>query len=157
MRVAAQAPAPARPAAAPTTRAELIKTADANFQKIDTNNDRTLSKAEIDAAQVRAQQMAAANVSQRLTQEFTMLDTDRNGQLSLAEFRAAAPAVRQAPANVTAAALQRFDGNKDGKISVEEYRAPMLAGFDRIDANKDGTITPAERSKAVAARTGGNQ
>lgn len=131
----------------------MVKQAEANFQKVDTNNDRALSKAEIDAAQVRAQQQAAANIQQRLNQEFTKLDTDRNGQLSLAEFRAAAPAVRPADGNASATAMQRLDANKDGKISVDEYRAPILAGFDRIDTNKDGTISADERARAQAART----
>jgi Ca2+-binding EF-hand superfamily protein len=140
-------------ARAPTTRAEIIKTAEANFQKVDLNNDRSLSKAEIDAAQARAQQQAAANIAQRMTQEFTKLDTDRNGQLSLAEFRAAAPAVRPANASASKSALERLDANKDGKITVEEYRAPILAGFDRVDTNKDGTITADERARAAAART----
>jgi Ca2+-binding EF-hand superfamily protein len=153
MRLAsAQAPG-AKPAQQrPATRADMLKQADATFSKVDTNNDRTLSKAEIDAAQARTQQQAAGNIQQRLSQEFTKLDTDRNGQLSLAEFRAAAPAVRPV-GGASATAMQRLDANKDGKISVEEYRAPMIAGFDRIDANRDGTLSPDERAKAQAART----
>jgi Ca2+-binding EF-hand superfamily protein len=131
----------------------MVKQAEANFQKVDTNNDRALTKPEIDAAQGRAQQQAAANIQQRLNQEFTKLDTDRNGQLSLAEFRAAAPAVRPADGSASATAMQRLDANKDGKISVDEYRAPILAGFDRIDTNKDGTISADERARAQAART----
>jgi Ca2+-binding EF-hand superfamily protein len=154
---AAQAPGTARPAPQPQTRANLIKTAEANFQKVDTNNDRTLSKVEIDAAQARAQQQAAQNVQTRMSQEFTRLDTDRNGQLSLAEFRAAAPPVRPPAANASTVALQRLDANKDGKISIEEYRAPLVAGFDRIDTNKDGVLSADERAKAAAARTASRQ
>jgi Ca2+-binding EF-hand superfamily protein len=150
----AQAPGAAKPAQQrPATRADMVKQAEANFLKVDTNNDRALSKSEIDAAQVRAQQQATVNIQQRLNQEFTKLDTDRNGQLSLAEFRAAAPAVRPADSAASATAMLRLDANKDGKISVEEYRAPILAGFDRIDTNKDGTISADERARAQAART----
>lgn len=154
---AAQAPAAARPAPRPATRTELIRTAEANFQKIDTNNDRTLSDGEIVAAQARAQQQAAANLQTRINQEFTKLDTDRNGQLSLAEFRAAAPALRPASANASTTVMQRLDANKDGKVSVEEYRAPVLANFDRIDTNRDGMISADERAKAAAARTVSNK
>jgi Ca2+-binding EF-hand superfamily protein len=131
----------------------MVKQAEANFLKVDTNNDRALSKSEIDAAQVRAQQQATVNIQQRLNQEFTKLDTDRNGQLSPAEFRAAAPAVRPADSSASATAMLRLDANKDGKISIDEYRAPILAGFDRIDTNKDGTISADERARAQAART----
>ena len=148
---AAQAPG-AKPAQQrPANRADVVKQAEASFHMVDTNNDRSLTKPEIDAAQARSQQQAAANIQQRLSQEFTKLDTDRNGQLSLAEFRAAAP-IPRAGANASATAMQRLDANKDGKITVEEYRAPMLAGFDRVDTNKDGTISEAE-GKAAAART----
>ena len=59
-----------------------------------------------------------------MEQQFTALDTDKNGQVSLAEFKAAATArVSSNPA----AALQRFDANKDGKVSAAEFRAPALA------------------------------
>ena len=131
----------------------MIKSAAANFDKVDTNHDGNLSAAEIDAAQVHAQEQAGANIAQRMTQEFTKLDTDKSGQLSLAEFRAAAPTVRAPSTKASATAMQRLDTNKDGKISVEEYRAPILAGFDRLDTNHDGTLSADERAKAQAART----
>lgn len=148
---AAQAPAGAKPAPGPATRAETVKAAEAAFQKVDTNSDRILSKPEIDAAQARAQQQAVANIAQRMTNEFNKLDTDHNGQLSLAEFRAATPTVRPPAVNASTTVMQRLDTNKDGKISVEEYRAPVLAAFDRIDTNHDGTISADERAKAAAA------
>ena len=54
------APAPgAKPAQQhPATRADVVKQSEASFQKVDTNHDGALSKAEIDAAQGRAQQQA---------------------------------------------------------------------------------------------------
>ena len=148
--------AAAKPTAQPATRTELARAADSTFQKIDTNSDRSLSKAEIDAAEARRSQQVAQNVQSRIAQEFAKLDTDKNGQLSLAEFRAAAPQVRVNP-NASTQVLQRLDVNKDGKISPDEYRAPMLASFDRIDLNKDGTISSDERAKAAAARTASNK
>ena len=149
--VQAAAAAPAAPAK-PPTRAEVIRSAGTNFAELDTNKDGSLSKAEVDAAQARSQQRATANLTLRINQEFAKLDTDRSGQLSLNEFRAAAPAIRPNP-GASAAAIQRLDANKDGRITPEEFRAPILAGFDRIDTNKDGTISDAERTKAAAART----
>ena len=146
------AQAPAKPAARSATRADLLKSADANFKKVDLNGDGTLNKAEIDAAQVRMQQAASANIGARIQSEFNKLDTDRNGQLSLAEFRAAAPAPK-APGSAAAAAMQTLDVNKDGKISAEEYRAPMLTAFNAVDSNKDGTISAQERAQAQSRRS----
>jgi len=131
----------------------MIKSAGANFDKVDTNHDGNLSAAEIDAAQAHAQVQAGANIAQRMTQEFNKLDTDKNGQLSLAEFRAAAPAVRPPSTKASATAMQRLDTNKDGKISIEEYRAPILASFDKFDTNHDGTLSATERQAAQAGRT----
>jgi len=74
------------------------------------------------------------------------MDKDKNGQVSLAEFKAAATA-RVAPNS--AATLQRFDRNKDGKVSQAEFRAPVLATFDRLDANKDGIVSQAEAKKSA--------
>ena len=139
--------------AAPPTRAAVISTAQANFAEVDTNKDGSLSKAEIDAAQVRAKARATAQLAQRVDDEFKRLDADKNGQLTLAEFRGATPTVR-ANAGASTMIIQRLDANKDGKITVEEFRAPILAGFDRIDSDKDGTISAAERTKAEAAESG---
>ena len=136
---------------APPRRTDVINTANSRFQELDSNKDGALTKAEVDAAQVRAQQRATAAVAQQVTQEFTRLDTDKNGQLSQAEFRAAARPVRIAP-NASADAMNSLDTNKDGKISADEYRRPILAAFDRADSNKDGTISEAERKTANAGR-----
>ncbi len=136
-------------AKATPTRALLSQALEANFKRADTNGDGSLIKAEVDALQQRTADSAAAAVRTRMEQEFGQLDTDRNGQLSRAEFRAAAPKPGLAAGDTT---LQRVDGNKDGKVSLDEYRAPMLAAFDRIDANRDGTLSDAEGRAARAAR-----
>lgn len=133
------------------TRADVLKNSQATFSELDTNKDGSLNKAEVDAAQARNQERAKTQMAQRVEQEFARLDTDKNGQLSRVEFRGAAPAVRANP-GAGAAVIQRLDANKDGKISAEEFSAPLLAGFDRVDTNKDGTISEAER-KAASART----
>jgi hypothetical protein len=142
--------AAAAPAALPK-RSEVITGANGRFQELDTNKDGALSKSEVDAAQLRAQERATAAIQQQVAQEFTRLDTDKNGQLSQAEFRAAARPVKIDP-NASAQAMKNLDVNKDGKISADEYRRPILAQFDRVDTNKDGTISDAER-KAASART----
>ena len=49
--------------------------------------------------------------------------------------------------------LNRFDTNKDGKVSLAENRAPAIAQFDRADTNKDGTLSVEEqRARNRASR-----
>ena len=142
----------AQNAAAPganRTRAQVTQELSAKFTTFDANRDGKLSKAEIQAAETRAQQQAAARIARRTQDSFTRLDKDRNGQLSLAEFRAGAQPVRGIAADTI---LQRLDSNKDGTVTVQEFGRSTLAVFDRTDANRDGTITAQERQAALRAR-----
>ena len=144
---AALAQAPAQPPAAgqPTLRTDLANTIKQSFDQGDINNDGFLSRAEVTTMSVKATEQVVA----RMEQEFSALDTDKNGQVSLAEFKAGATAkVSQSP-DVT---LQRFDANRDGKISPAEYSAPVLSVFDRTDTNKDGQVTADEARAAATPR-----
>ncbi|MHC4959986.1 MAG: EF-hand domain-containing protein [Planctomycetota bacterium] len=49
--------------------------------------------------------------------------------------------------------MQRYDENKDGKVTKEEFGGPERM-FDRLDANKDGVVTKAE-AKGMRRRGGG--
>jgi Ca2+-binding EF-hand superfamily protein len=145
---AASAPAPA--AQTIPTRAALGKNIDANFKAIDTNGDGVLSAAELTAAETKGLQQRLGAARARLDGEFTKLDTNKDGQLSRAEFMAAAPQNAGNPNG--AALLAQLDKNKDGKVTVDEYRAPVMARFDSVDTNHDGTISATERQAAQAQR-----
>jgi len=151
-RAAAPAAAPAATAPKPVTRTDLLATIKARFGEMDTNHDGVLDSAEVAAAQQKEIAQATAAEQQRATAEFTALDTNHDGQLSKAEFMGAIPAVKanQTPQQIVGA----FDGNKDGKISLEEYEARPLASFNRADTNHDGTLSPQELE---AARSGGQR
>ena len=146
--VAAQGGAQAN-TAQPLTKAQFAAQLDANFKSVDSNGDKILSAAEIEAAQSRAAAQAQANIAKRLETEFNRLDANKDGQLSPAEFKAGAPVPRVTPA---AQMLQQFDRNKNGKVEQEEFRAVPLANFDRIDTNKDGTISIEEQGAAGPRR-----
>ena len=124
-------------AAQPLPRAQFIATMDGEFRKVDADKDGQLVRAEIEAFQ-RAAAVAQAQARSRAL--FAGLDTDRNGQVSLAEF--AKLPINAPPPN--AAALLKFDTGKDGKVSLIEHRTATLANFDRLDADKDGVVNAAE-------------
>ena len=93
-----------------------------------------------------AKPMTKAEFTKGLDGRFTAIDTNKDNQVSLAEFKAALPPVtaRETPAQM----LAQLDGNKDGKVSTAEYRAIPLANFDKMDANKDGIVTQQEVAAA---------
>ena len=64
---------------------------------------------------------------------------------------AAAPQARR-PRPTARAIVAQLDKNKDGKVTADEYRAPMLVRFDALDTNHDGTISAAERQAAASKR-----
>ena len=136
----------AAPAAQPVTRTALSGQLDSSFGRLDSNGDKSLSTAEIDAAQKRQIAEAQGVITKRIDAEFAKLDSNKDGQLSMTEFRAAAPTPKAAP---PADLLGQFDKNKDGKVTQDEFRSVPLANFDRIDTNKDGTISDAEKSAAT--------
>jgi Ca2+-binding EF-hand superfamily protein len=137
----AQAPAASQQQ---NTRADVQKTTDTRFDEGDVNNDGFLNRTELQNMTAKATQQVVA----QMEQQFSAMDKDKNGQVSLAEFKAAATAKVSPNPEL---ALQRFDTNKDGKVSPTEFRTPVLATFDRLDLNKDGRITP-EEAKAAAGR-----
>ena len=124
------------------TRLQVTQGLDSRFKALDANADGSLTRIEIEAAEARARQAASAQVNKQAEEGFAKLDTDKSGQLSLAEFKAAAPTVG---AGDPGAVLTRLDANKDGKITAQEFQTPTLAVFDRLDLNKDGALSAQER------------
>lgn len=142
--------APVVRAARPISRTEFSRNLDANYTKLDTNNDGSITQSEIEAAQTRAEQAVNAMLLKRRAEGFARLDTNKDGQLSLAEFNTGSPLPRRPRAN-PADALAKLDLNKDKKVSLTEFRALPLTNFDKADLNRDGTISIDEQKKALPA------
>lgn len=145
-------PVPAARAAEaqPIPRSAFISNMDTEFRRMDADHDGFLTRKELEDYQT-AQIISAAQARKRAL--FAALDTDRNGVLSQAEF-ARFPSNEDAPS--AAPMLQRFDANRDSKISLVEYRAGTQANFDKLDADKDGVVTAAEMKAAgIGARNEG--
>jgi Ca2+-binding EF-hand superfamily protein len=137
-----QPPTPPKITAVAVPRADFIKTMDLDFARMDANKDNIVTKAEIDQYQ-RASSLAEARAKVRAL--FAQLDTDKNGQLSEAEFEKMG--VTTAPTNA-APILVSNDLNRDGRITLVEFRTAKLANFDRMDADKDGIVSVAEMRAA---------
>lgn len=137
----------------PVVKATVMQQLDNAFAAVDANKDGFTDKSEIEAAEARSLTARKAQVLKGREAAFKQLDKDNNGQLSLAEFNAVVAAQPLPKANA-GPFLQRFDTNKDGKVSKAEHRAPANAQFDRADTNKDGTLSVAEQRTLAAANRG---
>lgn len=145
------AAAPTPPPSTPTPdvqRAGFIATMDAEFRRKDADGDGKLTRGEIEQNERNAIMTTAMTTNRQI---FAQLDTDRNGQLSPAEFAklVAAPATPDVTPMMT-----RIDTNRDQIISLVEYRAATLANFDRLDTDHDGVVTAAEMRNGGLAPSG---
>jgi Ca2+-binding EF-hand superfamily protein len=142
---APKAAAPAAPAAAgpvPVPRADFLATMDSEFKRMDANKDGILTRKEVEDYQHAVALRAA---QERNVALFLMLDKDKNGTLTPAEF---ADLPMNMPEPNSAAVFTQTDLNRDGQINIVEYRTGKLSAFDRMDTDKDGVVTPAEMRAA---------
>ena len=146
------------------SRAELGAHVRTMFEKLDTNRDGYVTKAEAQAAKAgRAERIAkrmerrgARSSEHRLANRgamFDRLDTNRDGSISRTEFEAA-------PARHERRVVVRTDRNADGvpdgprAHGMRAMRMGMGMGlrgrmFDMADANRDGRVTLQEATAAA--------
>ena len=114
------------------------------FERLDTDQDGTITKAEVEAA-------GAAR--------FTEADTNGDGLLSAEEMAAAAEGKRaKRIERRVEKRIERHDANGDGMLSLEEITADggnrIERLFEHMDADGDGVITKAEAEAAKPLRRG---
>ncbi|MDP9423535.1 MAG: EF-hand domain-containing protein [Pseudomonadota bacterium] len=136
----------------PVTRLELSSKLDADYADLDADKNGKVTGEEIKARLIRKAEADLAVLRKARDDAFAKLDTNGDGSISKAEFeaKAALPAIKDAT-EMANANVDRFDANKDGSITRDEYRAPTLTNFDRLDLNKDGTLAVAEQKATPAA------
>ncbi|MDB5716658.1 MAG: calcium-binding EF-hand-containing protein [Sphingomonas bacterium] len=136
------------------TRTQVQDKVQQGFAKVDANRDGSVTKAELDAHGAAMKQARQADRAERRGQMFTMLDSDKNGQLSEAEFLAPHP-------RGEGDGMERRGGREGheghgmkGKRMGMRGHGGGMAGLGRMgegwlamaDANKDGKVTLAEAS-----------
>jgi Ca2+-binding EF-hand superfamily protein len=133
------APAVAQPAATGMARTKLQADAEAEFARVDVNKDGQMSRTEIETFQTAR---LAEALNARTKAVFAELDSDKNGQLSAAEFARLNPPRKADAASVLTvdsnkdgqvslaehrtAALKTFDdldANKNGILTPAEVDA----------------------------------
>ncbi len=98
---------------------------DGMIEKLDTDKDGAVSKAEFEAKRAA---------------DFTAADTNKDGSVSQAElsaFHEKKAAERKAEREKRM--YERLDANKDGKVTKDEFDAGER--FDRMDKNDDGKVS----------------
>ena len=138
--------------AKPVSRTALSDELNSDYADLDTDKDGRVTGDEIKARLLRKAEADLAVLKSARDEAFAKLDTNSDGSISKAEFEARAPlpAIKDAT-EMANANMGRFDADKDGAVTQEEFRAPTLANFDRLDKNKDGTLSLAEQKGSAPA------
>ncbi len=143
---------------APQTRADVEASVKTRFARLDADRDGAVTTAEAQGVAQKARTDAQAR-------HFDMMDANKDGSLSRAEFDAghANRMVKRGEprgpggegkgmkrggrmgGGMGGKMLEAQDANKDGKVTLAEATAAALARFDMVDADRNGTITPEER------------
>jgi len=146
---AQQTPSPAK--LAPTTPAVNKTTCEKSVAKIGTPAP-TVTTADLFAAMdVNKDGKIDPTEFKGPKRAFAWVDTDHDGYITRPEAtRAYLTIVGRMAIEQRINAFKDMDENKDGKVSISEYRGPTRA-FARIDVNHDGVITPDEAKHAFRA------
>jgi len=81
----------------------------------------------------------------QMTDVFYLVDPDKDGSITVAEYRQIIP-------GADAKRLQVADRNKDGKVSLDEFRKAIAQDFDVADRNDDGVLDAGEIEIFLRAR-----
>jgi hypothetical protein len=79
---------------------------------------------------------------------FTRLDRDKNGVLTRTDVPAYATMMN--PDLNIDALMTQFDGNRDGRVTLNEFVFGPTVAFDVADINNDNVVTALERRTVLA-------
>ena len=138
------------------------------FERLDTNRDGSITKAEVEARKGDRRERIARRVERRGAahgQMFDRIDTNRDGSISRAEFEAAPMrherrimvadgprgaghrmrSMRMGFGHLRGQMFDMADSNRDGRVTLQEATVAAYRHFDMADANRDGQVTREER------------
>jgi Ca2+-binding EF-hand superfamily protein len=81
----------------------------------------------------------------QMSDAFYLVDPDKDGSITVAEYR-------QIVTGADAKRLQVADRNKDGRVSLDEFRKAIAQDFDVADRNDDGVLDIGEVEGFLRAR-----
>jgi EF hand len=91
--------------------------------------------------------ITAAKHAATAGKRFEMMDTNKDGKVSVAEINASHGAESIVWANHPASPAQKIrslDTNRDGVLTVSEYTTGSQRMFEELDVDGNGVLTPAE-------------
>jgi hypothetical protein len=91
--------------------------------------------------------ITAAKHEATASKRFEMMDTDKDGKISVAEINASHGAESIVWANRPASPAEKIrslDRNRDGVLTVAEYTIGSQRMFEELDVDGNGILTPAE-------------
>lgn len=129
------------------TRTQVAEHAQQLFAKLDTNRDGAVTQAEAAAfKQTRGERMG--------DKRFDRLDSNKDGVISRSEFDSAHQSMAghrsgmKMHGGFAGRMFTMADGNKDGRVTIQEATAAATAHFDAADSNHDGTLSAEEMQAA---------
>lgn len=129
-------------------RTTFIQLMDADFKERDFDGNGKATRAEIEQFE---KQITVTKAQQTNRALFLQLDTDRNGNVTPAEFTALIPAAGLPDVSDV---MKRFDSNRDQIITLIEYRSATLSNFDQRDTDKDGVLSSDELQAGIIQPAG---
>lgn len=150
------------------TRADVQTKVAEHFNRMDSNRDGFLTKAEADAAAQAFGGKRAERRAERGEQRFEQIDTNRDGSITRSEWDSAQAQRQQRIAardqngdgradrarfghhgmgGFGGRMFEMADANHDGRVTLQEAQTAALQHFDMVDTNRDGRITPDERMR----------
>ena len=146
------------------TRAEVAAHVRAMFDRLDSNHDGSITKAETGAAKANRGDRAGkhqgrggeGHMADRGAM-FDRMDANRDGSISRDEFSAPMHGGRDGggkhgsrmgmSGGLGGRMFDMADANRDGRVTLQEATNAALRHFDTADANRDGKLTPEERTQ----------